>query len=349
VRSTRREPHHHLLPRVIHDNKSSYTMQVVPTHIIHSHAYTYTYAMHSASCMQCVQRDASPIITCSLELSMITSHPIRFRLYPLTLFIRMRIRIRMQCIQHHACSAFNATRPNRSSLRRDFPAHTHTRSQKLLPMPQTAAAFGPWTIRAREQIFYASRHCFGLVNLKPVLPGHVLVIPKRCVCVAASYEVNAAGPHHKSHTKCPRRVVKRAADLTDDEAADLFLTTRLISGRMETLYGATSLTLTLQDGPDAGQTVPHVHFHILPRTAGDWINNDDVYGEIKRSERDMAEGARRVMALRCDMGRRSNQPQHTAHVDNDKRVARSTDDMAAEVARLRPLFPESLDIWGSEP
>jgi len=36
----------------------------------------------------------------------------------------------------------------------------------------------------------------------------------------------------------------------------------------------------LQDGPKAGQTVPHVHVHILPRKDGDFENNDEIYDVV---------------------------------------------------------------------
>lgn len=45
---------------------------------------------------------------------------------------------------------------------------------------------------------------------------------------------------------------------------------------VEKHFHATSLTLAIQDGPQAGQTVPHVHVHILPRKAGDFAQNDEV-------------------------------------------------------------------------
>ena len=38
----------------------------------------------------------------------------------------------------------------------------------------------------------------------------------------------------------------------------------------------------MQDGHSAGQSVPHVHVHLLPRKANDFTRNDDVYEELER-------------------------------------------------------------------
>lgn len=35
-----------------------------------------------------------------------------------------------------------------------------------------------------------------------------------------------------------------------------------------------------QDGPQAGQTVSHVHIHVLPRRSGDFTKNDEIYDEV---------------------------------------------------------------------
>jgi bis(5'-adenosyl)-triphosphatase len=38
---------------------------------------------------------------------------------------------------------------------------------------------------------------------------------------------------------------------------------------IERVYKATSLNIAIQDGPDAGQSVPHLHVHVIPRSKGD--------------------------------------------------------------------------------
>ncbi|KAB2009391.1 hypothetical protein ES319_D10G163700v1 [Gossypium barbadense] len=114
-------------------------------------------------------------------------------------------------------------------------------------------SFGPYKIDPKE-VFYSTPLSYAMVNLRPVVPGNVLV--------------------------CPRREVKRFADLTVEETQDLWLTAQKIGGRLECFHKASSLTFTIQDGPKAGQTVPHVHIHILPRKDGDFERNDEIYDEM---------------------------------------------------------------------
>ncbi|KAL7408290.1 hypothetical protein ABVT39_021134 [Epinephelus coioides] len=78
---------------------------------------------------------------------------------------------------------------------------------------------------------------------------------------------------------CPMRPVERFRDLQPDEVADLFSTTQRVANLVEKHFNATSLTIAIQDGPEAGQTVKHVHVHVLPRKAGDFERNDSVYDE----------------------------------------------------------------------
>ncbi|KAK6319070.1 hypothetical protein J4Q44_G00102810 [Coregonus suidteri] len=78
---------------------------------------------------------------------------------------------------------------------------------------------------------------------------------------------------------CPLRPVERFRDLRPDEVADLFTTTQRVADLVEKHFQASSLTIAIQDGPEAGQTVKHVHVHVLPRKAGDFERNDNVYDE----------------------------------------------------------------------
>jgi len=53
----------------------------------------------------------------------------------------------------------------------------------------------------------------------------------------------------------PKRNTPRLADLDKDEILDFMLSAQKIGNVVEKHYGCTSLTMTIQDGPQAGQTV----------------------------------------------------------------------------------------------
>uniref|UniRef100_A0A2R9BE85 HIT domain-containing protein n=1 Tax=Pan paniscus TaxID=9597 RepID=A0A2R9BE85_PANPA len=54
---------------------------------------------------------------------------------------------------------------------------------------------------------------------------------------------------------CPLRPVERFHDLRPDEVADLFQATQRVGTVVEKHFHGTSLTFSMQDGPEAGQTV----------------------------------------------------------------------------------------------
>ncbi|XP_076787655.1 bis(5'-adenosyl)-triphosphatase isoform X3 [Arvicanthis niloticus] len=109
-------------------------------------------------------------------------------------------------------------------------------------------------------VFLKTELSFALVNRKPVVPGHVLV--------------------------CPLRPVERFRDLRPDEVADLFQVTQRVGTVVEKHFQGTSITFSMQDGPEAGQTVKHVHVHILPRKAGDFRRNDNIYDELQKHDKE---------------------------------------------------------------
>ncbi len=87
----------------------------------------------------------------------------------------------------------------------------------------------------------------------------------------------------------PKAVRHRVADLTSEEAIDLFHTARYVAKRLESHYGGTSLNFGIQDGPESGQSVPHVHMHILPRRKGDF-RKDEIYDRLREHDKEGPDG-----------------------------------------------------------
>ena len=53
----------------------------------------------------------------------------------------------------------------------------------------------------------------------------------------------------------PLRVVKHFCDLTSEEVQDLFLTAQRVSNIVKLHYKSKALTVSMQDGKEAGQSV----------------------------------------------------------------------------------------------
>jgi histidine triad (HIT) family protein len=101
-------------------------------------------------------------------------------------------------------------------------------------------------IVAREipaRVVYETDTVLAFLDANPLAPGHTLVVPKE------AYE--------------------RVGDVPADVAADLFSVVRELTPRVEDAVDADAVTIGVNDGEAAGQEVPHVHVHIVPRFEGD--------------------------------------------------------------------------------
>lgn len=79
-----------------------------------------------------------------------------------------------------------------------------------------------------------------------------------------------AFPLARGHTLVvPRAHVARVEELGDQEAKAVFAAVHKLTGRVAKAAGAQGATIAVNDGKEAGQEVPHVHVHIVPRFAGD--------------------------------------------------------------------------------
>lgn len=84
----------------------------------------------------------------------------------------------------------------------------------------------------------------------------------------------------------PLRVVPRLKDLNLEESIDYIKTIQLIHRFIEKLYKADSLNIAMQDGIAAGQSVPHVHTHIIPRYLIDSYG-DGIYDLLEKNENNL--------------------------------------------------------------
>jgi diadenosine tetraphosphate (Ap4A) HIT family hydrolase len=101
----------------------------------------------------------------------------------------------------------------------------------------------PFCAPAPEHIVLDSAHAFVIRDGFPVSPGHTLVIPRRHV--GSFFEV------------------------TDAERADLMSLLSAARDEIEREFRPASYNVGINDGAAAGQTVPHLHIHLIPRYDGD--------------------------------------------------------------------------------
>jgi len=167
------------------------------------------------------------------------------------------------------------------------------------------------------QVFYSTSLSFALVNIKPILPGHVLIIPFR--------------------------PVQRLTELTTPEITDLFTVVQRVQKMLAKIYFVSpnsqdsknknegriqdgSFNIAVQDGKESGQTVPHVHVHIIPRTKESSGEGDGIYDRLQGEEGNVG-GAlwdRRAVAI-------GKFPK----IEDVDRKPRSAEDMNAEAGFYR--------------
>ncbi|RSM44661.1 HIT family protein [Amycolatopsis balhimycina DSM 5908] len=108
-----------------------------------------------------------------------------------------------------------------------------------------------------------------VVDLRPVTTGHLLVLPRA---------------HHADLASLPAEAGARMFTIAHTLAAALRRTDLRCEG----------INLFLADGKAAGQEIPHVHLHVIPRFAGDGFVMDADWRV--RSREELAEVAAKVKA-----------------------------------------------------
>ncbi len=91
------------------------------------------------------------------------------------------------------------------------------------------------------KILKETLHSICFMDAFPLAIGHVLVIPKN---------------HHE-----------KIQDMSSDENTDLFSLVHTMISKIDSITGST--LVAIHNGKDAGQEIPHVHVHLVPRSNSD--------------------------------------------------------------------------------
>jgi bis(5'-adenosyl)-triphosphatase len=106
--------------------------------------------------------------------------------------------------------------------------------------------------------FYKTANFSAIYNIAPILAGHSLIIPNK---------------HCES-----------LFELTEKELGEMMVFARKITSVLKTFFDCDGFDWTIQDGVSAGQTVPHLHLHIIPRKPLDLPETNEWYSKIPNSE-----------------------------------------------------------------
>ena len=106
-----------------------------------------------------------------------------------------------------------------------------------------------------SSVVYEDEQCLAILDISQVTKGHTLVMPKQ---------------HFDNLLECD-----------DETAAHLIKVTKKLAKQIRERTGAEGVNILNNNGEVAGQTVNHLHIHIIPR----YSDKDSFVCEFKDSEK----------------------------------------------------------------
>ena len=123
---------------------------------------------------------------------------------------------------------------------------------------------------ADAHVVLDEEHCVAFMDLMPQSPGHTLVIP--------------------------REPAESLFALSPEAWQTLSATTRRVAQAVQAAFQPAGMMLMQLNGRDAGQTVFHLHFHVVPRYEGEGLTFH------ARSMADPAELREHAARIRAELG-----------------------------------------------
>ncbi len=119
----------------------------------------------------------------------------------------------------------------------------------------------------KEITFFESKNFRAIYNIAPILPGHVLIVPKK---------------HITSFM-----------ELTDKGLFEFVKFSRHVILLLTRTFKTEAFNWTLQEKEEAGQTIAHMHIHIIPRKSKDIETPGDWYPKVKNNLQDIIDSEKR--------------------------------------------------------
>ena len=103
---------------------------------------------------------------------------------------------------------------------------------------------------------YEDEEFLAYLDINPFSEGHILVIPKE---------------HYENLLDVDEEVLKK-----------LIVRVKKIANRATTALDADGFNILQNNGEAAGQTVKHIHFHIVPRKNGERLVFENTSGDMEK-------------------------------------------------------------------
>lgn len=117
----------------------------------------------------------------------------------------------------------------------------------------------PFCSNSVQQSAFARTSGFmAVLNHSPILPGHLLIIPELHI--------------------------ENLYDLTEEQIGAFFIFARNITRFITQFQSVEAYDWSLQEGEAAGQSVTHLHLHIIPRRTNDLEQDEDWYVKLQASK-----------------------------------------------------------------
>lgn len=116
----------------------------------------------------------------------------------------------------------------------------------------------PFCNKQPEDYFLQTEHFAAIYNISPIVPGHSLIIPKQHI--------------------------ESLFWLKKEELLEFMELGRRTANLLGSIFETDAFDWAIQEKEAAGQSVAHLHMHVVPRIVNDLPDPGDWYKELEKSQ-----------------------------------------------------------------